>query len=84
MDILNSLASFLEASGGWGVAVIAIVALWKKDQQFGKKMDERHDEMLVLIKETSLLLGSVREVLQRCNRLNGGGGGNNNDGDNNV
>ena len=65
MDI-NSIAAFLQINGGWGIAAICMVALWRKDKQFGDKLDERHEEFLALLRETSDMLGSIREVLVRC------------------
>lgn len=66
MPFLNAIAEFLQTNGGWGVASIAIYALWQKDKQFGVKMDERHEEFLALLRETSDMLSSVRHVLAGC------------------
>jgi len=67
------LTKVLQAAGGWGVAAVALIVIYRlykdsieKDALFSNKMEARDTEFKELLKSVCDMLGSVREIIKSC------------------
>lgn len=81
---METTAEFLQAYGGWGVAVILGIAMVKFYGDFKstikekdaliQKMNETHtSEMIAVVRECTGVLTTVNDSLARCEKRQNGG-----------
>ena len=58
----------LLSNGGWGVACIAVWALFKLHKQMMTMQEERHKEFVACLKEATTVMASVVEAIRKCER----------------
>jgi len=66
MEIATQLADFLQAYGGWGVAIVFLAMYLRKDKECSRLSSIHGDKIAAVIRECTAVITSVQEALERC------------------
>ena len=59
------LAQFLQLYGGWGIAALALIAIFYMYKTQGNAFETRHKEYVSLIRETNTSFRAVTDALNK-------------------